>query len=164
MQQILLSDDGIFPNSDFPVLFYPGALHIPDSFPAKYVARIFYKHGWSNSWDAGIFEYHHYHSITHEVLGVYSGETALQLGGEQGPILTIKKGDVLIIPAGVAHKNLGAENCIGVVGAYPHGMKFNVKYGEEGERPEADHQIQLVPIPTNDPLYAKRKGLVKLWK
>src|ERR1700749_4869793 len=102
IEQIVLQDDGIFPNSRLPVLHYKGVLDIPLLFPATHVQHLFEENGWSNSWDAGIFEYHHYHSITHEVLGIYSGSTTIQLGGEQGQKLTIEKGDVVIIPAGVS--------------------------------------------------------------
>src|SRR5689334_21711895 len=110
IQEIWVNDDGTFPNSPLPVLLYKNVLEIPLLFPAKHVSQLFEKHGWSNSWDAGIFEFHHYHSITHEVLGIYSGETTLQIGGESGPRIAVSKGDVLVIPAGAAHKNLGGQN------------------------------------------------------
>jgi uncharacterized protein YjlB len=85
IEQITLRDDGVFPNSRYPALLYKGVLDIPMLFPATHVQHIFEKNGWSNSWDAGIFQYHHYHSITHEVSGIYKGSTTVQLGGEKGP-------------------------------------------------------------------------------
>src|SRR3954469_8232421 len=115
----VLKDDGIFPNSDLPVLFYKNVLDLPAVFPGTFVENLFRENNWRNSWKSGIFEYHHYHSITHEVIGCYKGKTTLQLGGENGVTLTVEKGDVLIIPAGVAHKNLGKEDDIACVGAYP---------------------------------------------
>src|ERR1700743_3035996 len=63
IEQIMIPDDGVFPNSAHPALFYKGALDIPMYFPAAYVKRLFERHDWSNSWDAGMFEYDHYHSI-----------------------------------------------------------------------------------------------------
>src|SRR6185312_3841358 len=110
IQQIILKDDGRFPNSKLPALLYKGILKIPFLFPATYVRNLFRKNNWSNAWDFGIFEYHHYHSTTHEVLGVYNGKTKLQLGGDDGIAVILEKGDVLVIPAGVAHKNLGKED------------------------------------------------------
>jgi uncharacterized protein YjlB len=162
--QIVLQDDGVFPNSCLPVLLYKAALDIPLLFPATNVKHLFEKNGWSNSWDAGIFEYHHYHSITHEVLGIYSGKTSVQLGGENGPVISIEKGDVLVIPAGVAHKNLGGENDVGVVGAYPGGTNYDMNYGKPGERPGTDENIRKVPLPFSDPVFGKNKELTTIWK
>jgi hypothetical protein len=72
-EKIVVQDDGIFPNSPLPALLYKAILDIPRLFPATYVKHLFEQNNWSNSWDSGIFEYHHYHSITHEVLGIYAG-------------------------------------------------------------------------------------------
>ncbi|MBS1525919.1 MAG: cupin [Bacteroidetes bacterium] len=162
IRQIHLDDDGTFPNSTLPVLFYKAALYIPALFPAAHVKNLFESHGWSNSWDSGIFEFHHYHSITHEVLGIYSGETTLQLGGDNGVKLQIQKGDVIVIPAGVAHKNLRQENDISCVGAYPEGMDYDMNYGKAGERPATDHNIHKLPLPKTDPVYGDG-GLVQIW-
>ncbi len=57
------------------------------------------KNNWSNSWRNGIFNFHHYHSITHEVLGVHSGNAKVLLGGDRGILINAEKGDVIIIPA-----------------------------------------------------------------
>lgn len=164
IEEILLKDDGTFPNSRLPVLLYQGVLEIPLLFPSAHVKKLFEQHKWSNSWDAGIFEYHHYHSITHEVLGIYKGQTKLLLGGPQGREVFVQKGDVLVIPAGVAHKNLGAENAVGVIGAYPGGRDYDMNYGKPGERSEADDRIRKVPVPANDPVYGRDQGLFKIWK
>jgi uncharacterized protein YjlB len=164
IEQIKLRDDGVFPNSRLPALLYKSVLDIPLLFPATHVKNLFKKHGWSNDWDAGIFEYHHYHSVTHEVLGIYKGQTKLQLGGPQGPQIFVEKGDVLVIPAGVAHKNLGAENSVGVIGAYPNGRHYDMNYGKPGERPNTDKNIKSVPLPVNDPVFGTDKGLFNIWK
>ncbi len=163
IEQFTLQDDGVFPNSSLPALLYKHVLDIPFLFPATNLKQLFKNNGWSNSWDAGIFEYHHYHSITHEVLGIYKGQTTLLLGGPSGQKIFVQKGDVLIIPAGVAHKNLGRENAVGVVGAYPHGHAYDMNYGKAGERSATDENISRVPIPSRDPI-GLTNGLLKLWK
>ena len=163
IEQISLPDDGVFPNSHYPALLYKNVLDVPLLFPAAFVKKIFANHGWSNSWDAGIFEYHHYHSTTHEALGIYKGHTKVQLGGPAGKVIFIEKGDVLIIPAGVAHKNLGAENAVGTIGAYPNGRDYDMNYGKPGERPGTDQNIKKVPVPSGDPLGLKN-GLTQIWK
>jgi uncharacterized protein YjlB len=160
----LVEDDGIFPNSKLPVLLYKGVLDLPALFPAAYIENIFKDNHWSNSWKSGIFTYHHYHSITHEALGFYKGETMLQIGGEAGTKVKVEKGDVLIIPAGVAHKNLGDENDIGCVGAYPEGRSYDMNYGKPGERPLTDTNIAEVPLPERDPVLGMKGGTSEYWR
>ena len=93
-------DDGSIPNNpSLPVLFYPGAFSAQ---PEK-IEQFFQQHGWGNTWQGGVFGYHHYHSNTHEALGVVSGSARLQLGGEEGDIVSVKSGDVCVLPAGTGH-------------------------------------------------------------
>ena len=162
VEKFQLKGDNRFPNNNLPALLYKGALDIPFLFPAAHVNNIFKSNNWGNAWENGIYKYHHYHSITHEVLGVYKGKTTLQLGGEKGIKLEIQKGDVLLIPAGVAHKNLGNEEDVKCIGAYPNGMDYDMNYGRPGERPQTDKNIKSVPIPLNDPI-GIAAGLGKLW-
>lgn len=162
-ETIILVDDGIFPNSDLPVLLYRKAVHVPLLFPARCFKRLFRSNNWTNTWTNGIFTFHHYHSNTHEVLGVYKGRTKLQLGGDNGVEITVSKGDVIVIPAGVAHKNLGKETQVMVVGAYPEGKSYDMHVGKSGERPQADQNIFMVPIPQTDPLQGRRGSLVRIW-
>jgi uncharacterized protein YjlB len=156
----VLNDDGQFPNSALPVLIYKAALKLPDEHAAKIIEDIFEKNNWTNSWRNGIYDYHHYHSITHEVLGVYSGHTIVQLGGPGGITQLIEKGDIIIIPAGVAHKNVGPETDFKCVGAYPGGSDYDIKKGEPHDRPGADINIKKVLLPENDPVY---DGPIKNW-
>ncbi|HSZ87036.1 MAG TPA: hypothetical protein VK787_13470 [Puia sp.] len=162
-KKIYCVDDGIFPNSVLPALLYRNVLKLPFLFSGNFIKNIFERNNWSNAWKAGIFTYHHYHSNTHEALGVYRGKTKIMLGGESGSMIEIQKGDVLIISAGVAHKNLGSENQLGVIGAYPGGKKYDIKYGRKDERPEADINIQNVKVPETDPIWGAFLGLVKIW-
>jgi len=164
VEKIYIGDSGRFPGNRLPALLYKKALDIPLLFPATHVKNVFERNNWSNSWDAGIFTYHHYHSITHEVLGIYSGSARVQLGGNDGPILLLEKSDVLAIPAGVAHKNLDRENAVGVVGAYPEGSDYDIQRGEPGERPTADQHIAALPVPLTDPLTGARGELLTSWK
>ncbi|MFL5739083.1 MAG: cupin [Flavisolibacter sp.] len=159
-----LQDDGFFPNSRLPLIYYPGVLDLPRFFPAPAIKKLFQQNNWSNNWKQGIFTYHHYHSTTHEVLGICKGETLLLLGGEEGITLFIQQGDVLIIPAGVAHMNLGKENDVTCVGGYPEGRNYDMNYGKLGERPKANHNIARLPLPKTDPVFGKKGGLVRIWK
>ncbi len=110
-----------------------------------------------------MYTYNHYHSITHEVLGIYCGECHVSLGGDSGIQLFLEKGDVLLIPAGVAHKNIGASTDFKCIGAYPGGKDFDINLGKSGERPGTDKNIRKVPVPKLDPVYGKEGLLSRYW-
>jgi uncharacterized protein YjlB len=160
-----LTDDGVFPNNArLPLLLYRQAVTLSASAPATLFEALFTAQQWGNGWRNGIYAFHHYHSTAHEVLGIFRGRATVQFGGEQGPRLTVNGGDVVIIPAGVAHKNLGASRDFGVVGAYPWDQRWDTCYGKPGERPRADHNIARVPLPYADPVYGPEGTLMRLWQ
>lgn len=159
----LLDGDGTFPNSPLPLLLYREVISLPDGNGAALFEELFEANGWSGCWRNGIYPYHHYHSTAHEVLGIYRGSAKVQLGGERGVIREVRAGDVLVIPAGLAHKNLGASDDFGVVGGYPEGQDWDMNYGKAGERPTADKKIAGVPLPRMDPVYGTRGPLVQKW-
>ena len=86
----------------------------------------------------------------------------VHLGGENGEKVNVEAGDIIVIPAGVGHKNLGSKN-LGVVGAYPDGRNWDLNRGRPGERPQADKNIAALPIPKSDPLLGSGDGLKKFW-
>jgi uncharacterized protein YjlB len=153
----LLTDDGTYPNNrELPLLAYQGALCLAEQPPegaAVLIEALIRANGWGGSWRNGVYGYHHYHSTAHEVLGVCSGTVEVQFGGQDGVVVSIARGDVVIIPAGVAHKNQNASRDFYVVGAYPRGQHPDMNYGRAGERPRADEIIARVPLPTLDPIY-----------
>ena len=162
-ETLIFEDDGSIPNNDLPLLVYRDAFLERGKAGAEWLVRTFADHNWTNSWRNGVYPFHHYHSTSHEVMGVYSGEATLHLGGEKGKKLDIKAGDVIVIPAGVGHKNLGSKN-LGVVGAYPNGRDHDLLRGNPDDRPEAIKNIEAVPLPSQDPLLGKDGGLVDIWK
>ena len=161
--QLKFKDDGKIPNSKYALLIYKNVFS-EEQAAADFMTEKFADRNWTNSWRNGVYDYHHYHSITHEVLGIYEGHATLQFGGEQGEIVAVEKGDVVVIPAGVGHKKIDASDDFAVVGAYPGGSDYDIMKGEQGERPKADENIAKVPIPDNDPIYGKMEGLLALWK
>jgi uncharacterized protein YjlB len=160
---IYLKDTGEFPNSRLPAVVYRQVFRLPVLFKGRHVRKIFARNRWTNAWDSGVFTYHHYHSTSHEVLGFYKGSTILQLGGPNGRQITVDAGDVLIIPAGVAHKNLGREHQVGCIGAYPDGRGYDINTGQPGERPATDRAIAALPVPERDPVYGISEGILLLW-
>ena len=66
----------------------------------------------------------HYHSTTHEALVVYSGSATLRLGGHRlGKLAQVSFGDIIVIPAGVAHQAMERTKDFQVFGLYPVGAK-----------------------------------------
>ncbi|MCW3077695.1 MAG: cupin protein [Bacteroidetes bacterium] len=159
-----INDNGIFPNSELPVIIYKRVLDLPYLFASNAVRKLFKSNNWKNSWKSGVFEYHHYHSITHEVMGVAGGSTTILFGGDSGIKIVIEKGDVIIIPAGVAHKNLGKQNQVTCIGAYPEGKEYDMNYGKPGERPATDNKVKQAPRPLTDPVFGVNAGIAEYWK
>lgn len=155
-------DDGSIPNNTLPLLVYKFAFPIGESL-AEVMEETFASHNWTNSWRNGVFPYHHYHSITHEVLGIYAGSAQVQLGGEQGEKIDVEAGDVIVIPAGVGHKKISASDDFAVIGAYPNGKDYDLMTGKVGERPGADKRIAAVPLPDTDPVLGKEGGIAEYW-
>lgn len=159
-----LSDDGTFPNNDLPALIYRGAIEIADDDSAAAFERMFAAHGWTDSWRNGIYDYHHYHSTAHEVLGIARGDVKVHLGGPHGRVFELSAGDVVVIPAGVSHKNIGSSDDLLVVGAYPRDTSADMCYGKPDERPAADQNIARVPLPEHDPVSGADGELLWRWR
>ncbi|MEO8404258.1 MAG: cupin domain-containing protein [Chitinophagaceae bacterium] len=163
-KEYFLKDTGAFPNNKLPVLYYEQVLDIPTLFPAHSIKKLFTEHDWTNNWESGIYTYNHYHSNTHEAMGVIKGRTVLLLGGENGVRITLKKGDLLVIPAGVAHRNEGKEKDVICIGGYPEGKEYDMNYGKPEERPVVDKNIANTPLPLTGPLAGKEDALISIWK
>lgn len=157
-------DDGKIPNNKLPLLLYKNAFSIKGVRGAEWLENKFAANNWTNSWRWGVYPFHHYHSNTHEVLGVFSGSALLHMGGEYGEKINLNMGDIIVIPAGVGHKCLSHTDDFTVVGAYPDGISPDLKRGEPGERPIVDKNIAEVSFPQNDPLEGAKGGLKDAWK
>lgn len=164
----ILTEDGNFPNNGLlPLLVYRGAFlfnNEKESDTIDIVKEILETNSWANSWIDGIYDYHHYHSTAHEILVILKGSCRVQFGGVNGSTLNLEKGDVVIIPAGVAHKRIDEADGFQCLGAYPDGQEYDMNYGNEGERPATDENIRKVPMPENDPLYGSDGPLIKNWR
>jgi uncharacterized protein YjlB len=163
-EQFRFNDDGVFPNSILPLLVYRQAF-VPNGHDAASLFEDrFADNDWRNSWRNGVYSFAHYHSTTHEILGVFSGAATLRVGGEHGKNVDVHSGDVIVIPAGVAHQKIDASGDFAVVGAYPDGRDWDLRRGQPGERPQADQNIAALPIPDYDPIYGADGPLRQIWK
>jgi uncharacterized protein YjlB len=158
-QTFHFDDDGAIPNSPLPVLVYRSVKEASDANRCK---RLFAQNGWLGAWQNGIYSFHHFHSIAHEVLGVVAGDATVMLGGPPGREFEIKSGDVLVLPAGTGHCNL-AEHGLLVVGAYPDGMEWDLCRGDPAEHDDAVSRIRAVPLPMSDPVGGTSGPLPSLW-
>jgi uncharacterized protein YjlB len=136
----------------FPVLVYHGVDAALDGPGA--VRQLFADHGWGGSWVDGVFDFHHFHSTSHEALAVVSGQATLELGGPQGRSFDVSAGDVLVLPAGTGHRRASARAGFTVVGAYPAGQEnYDLLRGESAEEVEAARErIARLPAPPDDPV------------
>lgn len=155
-------DDGKIPNSVFPLIVYKQAFDPAENLD-DVMERTFASNNWTNAWRNGVYTYHHFHSIAHEVVGVYKGSAQLHMGGENGEKLDVEAGDVLIIPAGTGHKQISASGDFAVLGAYPNGMDYDVLTGEEANRNKILDNLAKVPLPDNDPVLGNDEGIIKYW-
>jgi uncharacterized protein YjlB len=156
-------EDGIIPNSSLPVILYKSVINLPDS--SEWLETQFIKNNWLNNWRATILPYDHFHSNTHEVLGLGFGEVQLKIGGADGEVFTLSAGDVIVIPAGVGHYSITEHSNYQFVGGYPNGNSWDLKTGlEEGERVVIMNNLSKVPIPLTDPLYGSEGILIEKWK
>jgi uncharacterized protein YjlB len=157
-------DDGSIPNNPtLPVLVYPQVLAGSDLDPSR-CKELLSENGWAGAWADGVFPYHHYHSTSHEVLCVVGGSASIAFGGPHGETIQVSAGDAVVIPAGVGHRNKGSESGFSVVGAYPPGQQdYDLRTGEEDERPEVLENIRNAALPKSDPLFGEGGPLVWRW-
>src|SRR5829696_5531696 len=164
VREHLFQDDGRIPNDPtLPLLVYLQALDGTELDPSRR-KELLAENGWGGAWVDGVFPYHHYHSNAHEVLCVVGGSANLTFGGPEGETVRVEAGDVVVIPAGVGHCNEGSHGGFSVVGAYPRGQEaYDLRTGEENERPEVLENIRNVPLPESDPLFGEKGPLLERW-
>lgn len=164
-----LKDDGETPNNPrFPFIHYKAAVPLNKKYdPAAVFEVLFAKNGWKNSWRNGIFSFLHFHTHTHEVLGIARGYVRVQFGGRKGIVRVLRAGDVVINPAGTGHKRLSASQDLLVVGAYPKkrgGGSYDEPKPNQIDIAKARKDIARVGIPARDPVYGAKSGLKTVWQ
>jgi uncharacterized protein YjlB len=158
-------DEGLIPNHPhWPLVIYRGAVKLSGDFdPAAVFEDLFAGNGWGDSWRDGIYDYVHYHSRIHEVLGIARGSGEVRFGGALGRSVKLKAGDVAILPAGTGHQCLSADDDFLVVGAYPRTGTYDECTTAEDHKRALKTIPKTVP-PRKDPVYGANGPLLKLWK
>jgi uncharacterized protein YjlB len=162
---VRFKDDGLVPNHPlWPLIIYRGAVDLDGRHdPAAVIEDLFEANGWQDTWRDGIYDYVHYHSRIHEVLGIARGQGRVRLGGNKGRIFKLKAGDVAILPAGTGHQCLSAHKDFLVIGAYPPAGTYDECTTVE-DRSRALKTIPKVALPRKDPVYGTSGPLFKFWK
>lgn len=160
-QQLPLKPNGWMPNSPLPVLLYRNAMPAGND-RATAMERLFTANGWPPQWRNGVYDFHHYHSTAHEVLGFAAGHADLILGGEGGESITVHAGDVAVLPAGTGHCRITASDDFLVVGAYPKNEHWDIC--RTAATPEVLERMRHIRFPASDPLTGASGALPKLWQ
>lgn len=161
--EIIPSQDYFPGNSRYPLLIYKQCFS-NKNISEKSIQSQLTRNDWTNSWVDSIYDYHHYHSNTHEVLVIILGNCQVQFGGVSGSIYTVEQGDAIIIPAGVAHKSLNMSNNFRCIGAYPLDVDYDMNYGHKEEYSVALKAIKQVELPKRDPIFGEKGTLFNYWK
>jgi uncharacterized protein YjlB len=148
-------------NARLPVLVYrralaPGAQDLAKAFSERFAAN-----GWPVQWLDGVFDYHHFHSTAHEVLGVFAGTAELILGGPGGRVLRLHAGDALLLPAGTGHCLLSLAGGFRVAGGYPRGQQWDIR--RDALTPPEWRAMQALGFPASDPVYGTQGPLIEHW-
>jgi uncharacterized protein YjlB len=127
-------------------------------------AALFERNGWAATWRNGIYDYAHYHSCIHEVLGIARGHAKVRFGGAKGRALELKAGDMVILPAGAGHERLSASKDLLVIGAYPPFGTYDECRSSVKEHDRARTTIPKVALPRKDPVYGRDGLLIGFWR
>jgi uncharacterized protein YjlB len=161
LEELMFAEGADVPNNpQLPVLVYRQAVSREEEAMARVFEERFTTNGWGGIWRNGIFRYHHFHPDAHEALGVVRGSVEVRLGGEEGQTLSLEAGDLVVLPAGTGHKNLGDSGDLLVVGAYPAGQEnfTTSRLKTPGEK------VGAVPLPKSDPFHGVVGPLTRRWR
>ncbi|TFB00691.1 Uncharacterized protein CCMA1212_007130 [Trichoderma ghanense] len=157
----LIPSHNLLPNSSLtskPLIIYHAAFSPPDSAsPAAIESHLLNVGVVTPQWRYTMYDTTHFHSTTHEVLCVAAGRAKLCFGGEHNPGRVepvVKKGDVIVVPAGVAHRLLEDKDPdpFLMVGSYPNGKNWDMCYGKIDGEYDPD-SVKALPWFSKDPIY-----------
>ena len=162
IERLQLSPNGWMPNNErLPVMLYRRAFELSGDVASR-MEQSFEAHAWPPQWRNGVYDFHHYHSTAHEVLGFAAGSAKLMLGGEGGHTITVSAGDVAVLPTGTGHCRLAADAEFLVIGAYPANQHWDICRAAPDA--EARERMRTLPFPASDPVAGSDGVLVSAWR
>ena len=162
-----LKDDGETPNnSKYPLVVYRSPVALDPKFdPAAVFEVLFGANKWGDGWRSTMYGYNHFHTSTHECLGIARGTLTARFGGSSGRKIELRAGDVVIVPAGVGHKHIKQSKDLLIVGAYPaNAGKYDEPRPSEVDHATAQMNVSKVKRPATDPIYGRRGPLFSVWR
>ena len=96
-------------------------------------------------------------------MGIAAGSAEVVLGGPEGRDFQLVSGDVVVLPAGTGHCRVGSSDDLLVVGAYPNGMRWDLRRRDPAQHDEVLANIARVPLPDQDPTLGESGPLTDLW-
>jgi uncharacterized protein YjlB len=162
VEPYFFAGNGRMPNSRLPLLVYRNVFQCR---AAEMEARL-RGNQWMPTWHSpiGFFPRHHFHSQSHELIVLIRGEACGQFGGHDGRPATLRKGDAVVIPAGVGHAGISITPDLFVTGAFPAGRcVLDFRHGDEDQYDELVETAAAVPIPY-DPFFGRTGPLRELWR
>ena len=164
IESFTLEPDGDMPNNRLPLLLYRYALP-PELQTASGCQALFARNNWRGNWVNGIFDYWHFHTGGHEVLGCVAGHARVGFGGDRGIEVEFRTGDVVVIPAGVGHRRLSDKHDgFTVVGGYPPDQNGEITRPGEVDLEDAVRRIEAVAMPHGDPVLGTGGPLIPAWR
>eukprot|EP00929_Paragymnodinium_shiwhaense_P085142 TRINITY_DN45594_c0_g1_i1.p1 TRINITY_DN45594_c0_g1~~TRINITY_DN45594_c0_g1_i1.p1 ORF type:complete len:197 (+),score=39.46 TRINITY_DN45594_c0_g1_i1:194-784(+) len=150
-----LQSDGTFPNNErYPLLVYQG---VWKGMSRRDGEAALLKNGWTSPWAWGVFDFHHYHSTAWEALLCVAGSASIQFGGPGGPELPAAVGDLILIPPGVAHKQMDASGDFLLLGSYPNETPTaDTVRGAPSQQQQ--QSIEDCPVPACDPIFGRSEA------
>ncbi len=153
---------GFVPNNPrLPALVYAQVFAKDADDLAAAMESRFTENGWPSQWRDGIYDFHHFHSLGHEVLGIARGHAQLALGGERGAEIEVSQGDVVLLPAGTGHCLLHGSTDLLVIGAYPPGQTGDIQ--RKAVTPAVRQRMVRLSFPPLDPVAGPDGPLLRLW-
>lgn len=160
----IIMPEGFFPNNpQYPLLIYQQTFSASHESPQT-IQGWLKQNNWGHAWVDSIYDFHHYHSNTHEVLVIISGHCQAQFGGDKGAVYMVNQGDVVILPVGVAHKSVSMSVDFKCIGAYPFDVGYDMNYGKAEEYSKAIEAIKQVGLPKKDPIFGDHGLLFNYWQ
>jgi uncharacterized protein YjlB len=163
VETYFFEDTGKIPNNpSLPLIVYRDILDPQEEDAASALEEVFAANDWTNSWRDTIYDYDHFHTTAHEVLGIAEGSVSVRFGGAKGRELTLEKGDVVVSPAGVGHRRRSASKDLLVVGAYAQGHDYDMRESAKDDE-KIRRDIAALPHPKCDPVAGEDGPLLALW-